>query len=135
MTQSELEIALIAEGKSFTDKSTNLDDKDFISRVVQAFNRNIIGALTNNPALQTIIVGAVSESDAAKHFAIMHGYLEAAYIFGWAEDSEPEWAGCREMSWRRWVQYLRIVEGYNRDQAYDFAKRFFYSVDSVEPYT
>ena len=131
MEHSQLEGELVAEGKSFTSKYTSYTgDKDFISSITKAFNRNmVVGGVLGG------IVGALSESDTAKHFAIMHGYLRSAYIFGMAEDDEPEWAESRETSWRRWVQYLRVVEAYPRNKAIAFAKRFFYAVDSVAAYT
>jgi hypothetical protein len=67
-------------------------------------------------------------------YAVMHGYLEDAYLSGWSEKKE-EWAHSRETSWRRWVDYLVEVDGFDPVDARSFATKFFYAVDSVEAYT
>jgi len=124
MEHSELETALVAEGKSFAAKYPNLTgDKEFISNIAKAFNGD------------TFEEGALTHAGVVKHFALMHGYLEKAYIDGFGDATDPEWSHTRTGSWNRWVKYLRFVENYPRDKAIAFAKRFFYAVDSVSAYS
>ena len=70
-------------------------------------------------------------------FAIMHGYLNQAYIDGWAEKDDPnDWAGCRHSSWNRWLDYLVHIDGIaNHSEAQEFASVFFRAVDDAAPYT
>jgi hypothetical protein len=69
-------------------------------------------------------------------FAIMHGYLNQAYIDGWAEKDDPPWAGCRQSSWNRWIDHLVHVGGIaNHSEAQEFASVFFQAVDKAAPYT
>jgi len=144
MEHSELETELVAEGKSFAARYPNLTgDKEFISKIAKAFNGDTlfdpVFEITEERLGAEVEFaeqgGALTHSDTAKHFGIMHGYLHSAYICGMAEDDEPEWADSRQSSWIRWVQYLRVVEAYPRDKAIAFAKRFFYAVDSVSAYS
>ncbi len=125
---------LVSEGHDFATQFPHFtNDKGFMNSILQAFNEDLDKEETLKP------------SEVAKHFSVMHGYLNMAYIHGFAMDSDPEWAGCREASWTRWVEYLRHVEGMpwsitcpnylKKLSAQDFAKRFFYAVDSVHAYT
>ena len=69
-------------------------------------------------------------------FAIMHGYLNQAYIDGWAEKDDPPWAGCRQSSWNRWIDHLVHIGGIaNHSEAQEFASVFFQAVDKAAPYT
>ncbi len=69
-------------------------------------------------------------------FAIMHGYLNQAFIDGWAEKDDPPWAGCRQSSWNRWLDHLIHIGGIaNRSEAQEFASVFFQAVDKAAPYT
>ena len=114
---------LISESQNFQAECRSFtNDKVFMGSVLQAFN----DGLDENEVLNLTQV--------SKHFSVMHGYLNAAYIHGFAMPDEPEWSGCPEASWSRWVEYLRHVEDMPQS-AEDFAHRFFCAVDSVHAYT
>ena len=114
---------LVSEGQNFEAEFCRFtNDKVFMGSVLQAFN----DGLDENEVLNLTQV--------SKHFSVMHGYLNAAYIHGFAFPDDPEWAGCPEASWSRWVEYLRHVADMPQS-AEDFAHRFFYAVDSVHAYT
>jgi hypothetical protein len=69
-------------------------------------------------------------------FAVMHGYLQDAYISGYWQPGMPEWAKTRQTSWKRWILYLKAVRGLTREgDAQSFACVVFRSVDHVEAYT
>ena len=136
MTHSQLETDLVAEGKSFATKySSFTEDKDFMAAIAKVFNEGELPPFLEQLDFGRDQDGTLTPVGAAKHFSIMHGYLNMAYISGFALDTDPEWADSRASSWARWVQYLRIVESYSLIQSRDFAKRFFYAVDSVHAYT
>ncbi len=146
MEHSELQTALETEGKSFAAKYPTLaGDKEFISNIARAFNGRDLdtqliqhstseGKLPSAAAVQEKM-GGLTPFGAGRHLAIMHGYLEKAYIDGFGDATDPEWSHTRVGSWNRWVKYLQFVECYPRDYAINFAKRFFYAVDSIEAYS
>jgi len=118
----DLHAELTAEGVSFMEKYGHDAPGDtFGADITRVFNRD-----TNLDW---------SEERVSKAFAVMHGYLNNAYIDGWWEEGDPEWSESRESSWRRWVLYLQVVDGLSGEQAQKMASNVFYAVDEIAPYS
>lgn len=122
--KAALAVALEAEGVVFMGKYGHDAPGDtFGADITAAFN-------AMRPANN-----AWEEERVNRAFAVMHGYLNNAYLGGWWEPGMPEWAKTRQSSWQRWVLYLRTVDEMNPMQAASIAKHLFFAVDSVAPYS
>ena len=120
----ELIAELTVEGKSFMAQyvSAFCEDSDtFAQDVTRVFNK--VRGL--DWPLQRVM----------KAFAVMHGYLNIPYICGGPDEGDPEWAESRESAWRRWILYLRAVEGLDIVEAHHVASNVFYAVDEIAPYS
>ncbi len=123
MGNAALKAELTTEGDSFMEKyGHDGPDETFGADITRVFNQS------------TGFEWA--EERVSKAFAVMHGYLNNAYIGGWWEEGDPEWAHSRHSSWSRWVRYLCVVDGFSSHRAAQtFASHLFYAVDEISPYS
>ena len=124
MTDPDFRAALHTESAAFlavTDTPFDVDPgDDFVEEIHAVYSQSVPGR---------------SLADLQADLKVMHGFLERAYISGWAEPGDPPWSKSRASSWSRWVMYLVEVRGLEWRAARQEAKTIFEAVDSVSPYS